>query len=78
VNREYEGWFLAASESLELPACENPEAIRDAKGWIKRAIGAYSPTVDQAGMTARFDLAAARERSDSLDKLCRDVARLLA
>jgi hypothetical protein len=78
ANREYEGWFLAASESLEMPPCENPEAIRDAKGWIRRAVGRYSPTVDQAGLTTNFDIRAARERSDSLDKLCREVARLLA
>ena len=77
ANREYEGWFLSAAESLELPPCENPEGVRDAKGWIRKAQGSYSPTVDQAGMTARFDLGVARERADSFDKLCRELERLL-
>lgn len=77
ASREYEGWFLAAAESLELPPCENPEGVRDAKGWLRRAQGSYSPTVDQAGMTARFDLGIARERADSFDKLCRELERLL-
>ena len=77
ANREYEGWFLAASESLGMPACENPEAIRGAKGWIKRARGNYSPTVDQASMTTKFDLEVARDRADSFDKFCREVQTLL-
>ncbi len=77
ANREYESWFLAASESLGLPPCQNL-GVRDAKGWIRQARGNYAPTVDQAGMTARFDLVAARMRSDSLDKLCREVQQLLS
>ncbi|WP_395140365.1 hypothetical protein [Armatimonas sp.] len=77
ANREYEGWFLAASESLGMPPCENPEAIREAKGWIKRERGTYSPTVDQASLTTKFDLTVARERADSFDKFCREVQTLL-
>jgi Domain of unknown function (DUF4276) len=78
ANREYEGWFLAASESLGLPFCENPEKIRDAKGWIERARGEeYNPPLHQAGLTTKFDLSVARERADSFDKFCREVQTLL-
>jgi hypothetical protein len=76
ANREYESWFLAAAESLGLPACENL-LVRDAKGWIRKAQGTYRPNPDQEKMTARFDLAVARERADSFDKLCRELERLL-
>jgi len=87
--REYEAWFLAAAISLrgkrgladdiEPPA--DPEAIRDAKGWLqqRRTDGlAYSPSVDQPALSAQFDLAAARAGSSSFDKLWRDVALLMS
>ncbi|MFL6130474.1 MAG: hypothetical protein ACJ73E_15610 [Mycobacteriales bacterium] len=37
----------------------------------------YKPTVDQAALAARFNLAAARARSASFHKLWRDAARLM-
>jgi Domain of unknown function (DUF4276) len=77
ANREYEGWFLAASESLAMPFCDNPEGIRGAKGWIERARGSYSPTIDQTSLTTQFDLTAARSRADSFDKFCREIEHLL-
>lgn len=86
---EYEAWFLAAAVSLRgkrgLPADleppEQPESVRDAKGWLqaRRTDGlAYSPTADQPALTSVFDLDAARSGSPSFDKLWRDVERLLS
>jgi hypothetical protein len=69
--REFEAWFLAAAESLRgrrgLPDDHEPptapECVQDAKGWLrKRQIDglSYSPTVDQPGLAAAFDLDVAR------------------
>jgi hypothetical protein len=67
ANREYEAWFLASIEALRgkaaiLPAATshpNPEEPRDAKGELEdrmRRGASYSPTVDQAALTAHLDL----------------------
>ncbi len=83
--KEYEAWFLAAAASLRglrglpehLEPPPEPERIRDAKGWLGRHMSAtYTPPVDQPGLTARFDLAAARSAS-SFDKFVREFARLM-
>ena len=77
---EYEAWFLAAAESISPDASAPPDAesIRGAKEWLrKRVQGSYSPTADQAALTARFDMAAARRRSSSFDKMWRAVTVLL-
>jgi len=86
AKREYETWFLAAAASLrgrrglprDLSAPRDPESIRDAKGWLadRMAGGIYSPTTDQAALSASFDLQAARV-SDSFDKLFREIAALV-
>lgn len=86
AKREFEAWFLAAAESLrgkrglpvDLVAPENPEAIRDAKGWLTHQLAgrSYRETIDQPAFTAMFDIDAAR-RARSFDKLYRDVASLL-
>ncbi len=88
AQREYEAWFLAAAHSLrgkhglsallEPPA--DPEAISDAKGWLRKHMEGsrtYKETVDHLALTRVFDLNAAR-RAASFDKLFRDVMRLLA
>lgn len=86
--REFEAWFLAAAKSLrgvrglpdDLAPPPNPEAVRDAKGWLqyRRTDGlAYSPTVDQPALAAQFDLDEARAASSSFDKLAREVERIL-
>ncbi len=87
AKHEFEAWFLAAAESLQgqrglqsdiLPPSD-PEAISGAKEWLSQRMegtGAYSPTVDQPGLTARFDLNQARY-VDSFDKCYRDIIRLL-
>jgi hypothetical protein len=84
---ELESWLIAGAESLrgagglanELEGPDQPEAIRDAKGWLTRARsgGPYSPPVDQAGLMVRLDLDLARSRSDSLDKCLREIHRIL-
>jgi hypothetical protein len=82
--REYEAWFLAAAESLrgqrtlplDLTPPPRPEDIRGAKDWLGQyMVDGYRETLDQPAFTQRFDLTEAR-RSDSFDKLVRDVGRL--
>lgn len=89
ANREFEAWFLAAASSLagnhgfqrDLSPPRNPEMIRGAKEWLTRHRSEgqpYKPTVDQAALASVFDLEAARHRSPSFDKFCRDAQALLA
>ncbi|MBI1930038.1 DUF4276 family protein [Candidatus Poribacteria bacterium] len=87
AKREFESWFLAAAESLrghrglpaELQPPPHPEAVRGAKEWLSQRMEsgrAYSETLDQSALTARFDMDLAR-RAASFDKCYRDIARLL-
>jgi hypothetical protein len=84
ATREYETWFLSAAESLrgqrglplDLEAPSHPEGIKGAKEWLgQRMADGYTETIDQPALTMLFDLVAAR-RSDSFDKLVREVGRL--
>lgn len=81
ANREYEAWFLASIEALRgtagiLPDAvshPDPEAPRDAKGELDRRMpsgAGYSPTVDQAALTAHLDL-------ESAYRLCRSFRKLV-
>ena len=85
---EYEAWLIAAAESIagargilpDTSAPEDPESIRGAKEWLRgrmRGPHRYRPTADQAALTARFDMALARERSPSFDKMWRATTVLL-
>ena len=83
---EYESWFIAAADSLRgtrgISSAANvppdPESIRGAKEWLRaRMSGPYSPTADQAALTARFDMTAARRRAPSFDKMWRAVSVLM-
>jgi hypothetical protein len=87
AKREYESWFLAAAKSLrgqrglaqDLTAPPDPEAIRGAKEWLSERMQTphgYSETSDQPALTALFDMQMAR-CSDSFDKCCREIERLL-
>lgn len=85
AHREYETWFLAAAVSLrgkrDLPADldppADPEAIRDAKGWLgSRMDGPYDPVVHQLEFTRAFDLDQARS-NPSFDRMWQRIAALL-
>jgi len=88
AKNEFESWFVAAAESIggqrglrtNLAAPADPEAIRDAKGWLTRhcpGSRSYRPSRDQPALVELFDLDLARQRAPSFDKLVRDVAALL-
>ena len=88
AKMEYEAWFLAAAESVaghrgirpDFAPPSDPEAIRNAKGWISARMEpgrSYSPSTDQPALTAMFDLHAARKGAPSFDKLWRTVEALL-
>ena len=87
AKREFEAWFLASAESLrgkrglksDLQSPNNPEAIRDAKGWLNGHIEGnrrYRETRDQPALAAQFDITQARQ-ADSFDKCYRDIVHLL-
>jgi hypothetical protein len=87
ATREYEAWFLAAAVSLrgrrglarDLEPPKDPEAVGDAKGWLTRHNvegRSYKETLDQAALTAVFDIDAALAAS-SFDKLFRDFQLLI-
>lgn len=88
AHREYEAWFLAAIESLVgpvglpegAPRWGDPEAPRDAKGLLERAMFAtsgYHARVDQPSLTARFDLSSAYRRSRSFRRMTGAFGSLL-
>ena len=78
--REYEAWFLGALESLGgvggAPYPHPPESVRGAKEALRTAMPDYAPSVDQAALTARFDLAAAHRRCRSFRRLVRAFGNL--
>jgi hypothetical protein len=80
ANREYEAWFLASIEALrgtagilrDATSHPDPEAPRDAKRQLEHRMpsgASYSPTADQAPLTAHFDLQSAYRRCRSFRKL---------
>ena len=86
AQREFEGWFLAAAESLrgkrglptDLTPPQNPEAIRGAKNWLRERMHGhvYSETIDQPALAAIFDLNQAKT-AKSFDKCYRDLRSLI-
>ena len=87
AKHEFEAWFLAAAASLrgqrglnnEIHPPNDPETIRDAKGWLSQQMEhsrTYRETSDQPALTALFDIEQARQ-SDSFDKCYRDIVHLL-
>lgn len=88
ANREYEAWFIAAAESLhgqrgfafDPGEAIDPEAPRDAKGWIKARMGGrvYGEITDQPAFSASMNLQQAFDRSRSFRKLCDEWTRQTA
>ena len=87
AKHEFEAWFLAAAESIrgrrglgnEIHSPNDPEAIRDAKGWLSERMEndrKYREKRDQPALAASFDFQQAR-RTDSFDKCYREIVRLL-
>lgn len=70
-------WTRGLNDDIDSP--EDPEAIRNAKGWLSNRMEdsrTYSETTDQPALAARFDLEQARQ-ADSFDKCYRDIVYLL-
>ena len=78
--KEYESLFLAETQAarkvLVIPADtgfpDNPETIRDAKGWLSNALpkgSSYKPTVHQAKITAHLKFEKLREISSDFRHL---------
>lgn len=87
AKKEYEAWFIAASESLrgqrglpqDLSPDPLPEDIRGAKEWLSHRMPKgrrYSESTDQPALTAVFDMNMAK-RVDSFDKCYREIVGLL-
>ena len=84
AHPDFEVWFVSALDSIRslgsidsaVAQPPDPEADRQGKGWLKARMGRpYSETLDQPKLTSALDLAACRARSDSFDKLCRELGR---
>lgn len=88
ANKELEGWFLGAKESLrgvrgirdDTVAPPDPEGIRGAKERLTQNMAGgrrYSEVDDQPALADKMDLDLTRRRCPSFDKFLRDVERLL-
>lgn len=86
AKSEFEAWFLASAHALagqrglplDLAPPPDPEAVRDAKGWLSDHTPrgrSYKPTVDQAALAQIFDLDQA-QGARSFRKFIKDVLEL--
>ncbi len=89
ANREYETWLIASLESISMASVipedsvlpERVESIRGAKEWLTERLprgSPYNPIAHQASFTSSIDVPLARSRSQSFDRFCREVGRLLS
>lgn len=90
ANKEYEAWMIACGENMrnhgwvrdDAPSHDNPENIRDAKGFFCREIlveeKIYSETVDQIKFTAQIDLRVTFEKCRSFRKFVKEIGDLSA
>ncbi|HUP62737.1 MAG TPA: DUF4276 family protein [Thermoanaerobaculia bacterium] len=89
ANREYEAWLLASIETLrgrrsflaDAEEHRDPERPRDAKGELERRMqpgSSYSPSVDQAAMTAHLEPALVYSRCRSFRKLVKTFGEIAA
>ncbi len=85
---ELESWFVGSIESLHgvcgisTNACspDNPEAIRDAKGFLTKVMESnrhYTGVADQPALAAKFDLVKALESCRSFRKFYDDFRRIV-
>ena len=88
ANREYETWFIASLEAIAdlagIPGnAVSPvqvESIRGAKEWLTSRMprgNPYNPVNHQTSFSSRINIHRARQRSQSFDRFCREVERLL-
>lgn len=76
IVREYEAWLLHGLRQAADLSIAVIEAKRDSKGLLRRFFPGYQPTLHQLQVTRELDIARCRARSDSFDKLVRDLAAL--
>lgn len=81
---EYEAWFLASIETMEITGLSSYHAAmadtRSPKGWIDRHLPPgqkYLETIDQAKMTHKLDFRRVEERSRSFRRLKNALSQLL-
>lgn len=89
IVKEFESMFLWDESSARAvlpqipPGCvfpENPETIRDAKGWLSKAQPkghSYKPTAHQAKLAAQVDLATLLTKSPSFRRLNDTILRII-
>jgi len=76
---EYEAWFLAGADFLNLGEPVTDRFPRDCKGKVGERMGRkYSPTTDQEALTKQLlpNLDSVAKRAPSLDKLLREIRSL--
>ena len=88
ANKEFEGWFLGAKESLrgtrgirhDAVALPHPEGIRGAKERLSQNMdrSRYLAVYDQPALAEQMDLEMARQRCPSFEKFLRDVTSLVS
>jgi hypothetical protein len=88
---EFESWIAAcidrmagaavAQDRARVPAdvepLPNPDTTRDAKGWLKREIGEYRPTLDQAALARHIDIEIVEQRSRSFRRLVNAMRQIV-
>lgn len=78
AKREYESWFLASLESIHQGQTYSgdPEAIRDAKGYLRKRYG-YKPTIHQAQYTEIMDISITGQKSRSFRRMHHAIVEIL-
>jgi Domain of unknown function (DUF4276) len=75
--REFESWLVAnESKARQSLGSRSAESVSDPKGVLKRAIGEYSPSLDQLPLSRRVDIDLTRTACRSFDKLVRSIEEI--
>lgn len=75
--REYEAWLITSIVRSGAVGHRPIESVRGAKEQLKRVIGDYRPTQDQARLTRELNIDTVWSLSDSFDKLVRTIAAIV-